>query len=142
MNVIIKGCKDGEFEDQLVKASRFYGQLLLSKKLLPHVTVVIQMRTTIKDLGNCTIAFYNDWYKPREFEIQLRRRRSLKSTLQTLAHEFVHVKQFAKGELNCDHTKWHGEKIDSEVIDYNDLPWEIEACSLEAILYDMYKQSQ
>lgn len=96
------------------------------------------MKTTIKDLGNCCITQYNDWYKAREFEIQLKRHRSQKNTLLTLAHEMVHVKQFAKGELNSDNDKWQGEKVDTEVVQYDDLPWEIEACSLEHILYGLY----
>lgn len=142
MIVTVQGCKDQAFESELIKASQFYGRFLLSKQMLPHIAVNIVMKSAIKDLGNCTVAFYNDWYKPREFEVQLRKRRSLKSTLQTLAHEFVHVKQFARGELNCGHTKWLGDRIDSDSIDYNDLPWEIEATSLEVILYEMYKQNK
>ena len=139
MKLVIEGCKDWDFEYELIKASRFYAQTLLSSRLIPHISIVIRMKTTIKDLGNCSIAYYNDWYKARDFEIELRRHRSLKSTLHTLAHEFVHIKQFAKGELNVDHTRWRGERFDSEDIDYNDLPWEIEATSLEPILYTMYK---
>jgi beta-glucosidase/6-phospho-beta-glucosidase/beta-galactosidase len=51
----------------------------------------------------------------------------------------VHLKQFAKGELNNATNKWRGEVIDPEVVPYNDLPWEVEATSLEYILYGMYK---
>jgi hypothetical protein len=138
MKLVIEGCKDWDFEYELIKASHFYAQTLLSAQLYPHISIVVKMKTKITDLGNCSIAYYNDWYKARDFEIELRRHRSLKSTLQTLAHEFVHIKQFAKGELNVDHTRWRGEKFDSAACDYNDLPWEVEATSLEPILYHLY----
>ena len=139
MIVRVSGCKDPEMELELQRATQFFASELLSRQMLKHIEVDIVMKTTIKDLGSCCIAFYNDWYKAREFEIELRRHRSRKNTLLTLAHEIVHLKQFAKGELNCNHTKWRGEKIDSESIEYSDLPWEIEANSLEYILYGLYE---
>ena len=51
----------------------------------------------------------------------------------------VHLKQFAKGELDDENTTWKGEKIDVEAIGYHDLPWEVEAASLEYILYGLYQ---
>lgn len=140
MKVIVTGSKDPFLEQELVTAAKFYGKELLSKQLLKHIRLEIILVSSIPDLGNCCITYFNDWYKAREFEIQLRRKRSTKGTLQTLAHEMVHLKQFAKGELNDEHTKWKGNKIDAEAVDYHDLPWEIEASSYEYILYALYKE--
>ena len=139
MNIKVIGCKDNSLKRQLYKAARFYGSMLLSSRMLPNIDIEIVMRTTITDLGNCEVTYYNDWYKARQFEIQLRRHRSLKTTLMTLAHEMVHVKQFAKGELNIRGTKWCGEPIDDSVIPYEELPWEEEARLLEQFLYDTYR---
>ena len=141
MNLKVTGCKDPQLEAELHRAAQFFAAELLSKKMLKHITIEIKMKTVMKDLGSCSITYYNDWNKAREFEIELRRHRSVKNTLLTLAHEMVHIKQFAKGELNDEHTKWLGQKIDSDSIDYNDLPWEIEACSLEYVLYILYRDS-
>lgn len=53
----------------------------------------------------------------------------------TIAHEMVHVKQYARGQMT--HTKngcgrlWHGKKVKAE---YYDCPWEIEAFSKERVL--------
>lgn len=53
----------------------------------------------------------------------------------TIAHEMVHVKQYAKGQMS--HTKnqrgrlWMGQKIKTE---YYDSPWEIEAFTKERVL--------
>jgi hypothetical protein len=60
--------------------------------------------------------------------------------IQTLAHEMVHLKQFAMGELNDEHTKWKSVPIDSNKLEYHDLPWEVEASSLEYILFSMYQE--
>lgn len=138
MNVTVTGCRDSNMERELIEATRFFGNFLLSRKMLPHISVEIMMKTTIPDLGSCAITYYNDWYKPREFEIELRRHRSLKNTLLTLAHEMVHLKQFAKCELNAEQTRWLHSPIDTEQMSYVDYPWEQEANALEHMMYDTY----
>lgn len=138
MKVVVSGCNDPILEQELITAAKFFGRSLLSKQMYKYIHLDIELVSKINDLGNCCITYYNDWYKAREFEIQLRKKRSLKNTLITLAHEMVHVKQFAKGELNDDQNKWKGEFVDSDNISYFELPWEIEATSLEHILYTMY----
>jgi hypothetical protein len=62
----------------------------------------------------------------------------------TLAHEMVHVKQYAKGQLKVRTTKrgnhiftWLGKKYN---LDYYDLPWELEAFSKERILANKVAQ--
>lgn len=140
MNVKVVGCKNAELEEELLRASNFFAKELLSKKMIPHITLDIVMKTTIKDLGSCACTFTNDWYKPREFAIELRRHRSIRNTLITLAHEMVHLKQFAKGELKVDHSKWKNQPINTDEIEYSDLPWEIEACSKEFVLYALYQE--
>jgi len=141
MNIKVTGCKDNALKRHLYKAVRFYGNILMSPQMLPHIDIEIVMRTTITDLGSCEVTFYNDWYKARQFEIILRRHRSFKTTLTTLAHEMIHVKQFAKGELNVMQTKWHKQPVDSNVVPYEELPWEEEARLMEKFLYDAYIDS-
>lgn len=140
MNVTVVGCTDPLLEQELIRAAKFYGSELLSKKMLPNIDVEIVMRSKMRDLGSCMITYYNDWYKAREFEIEIRKYRSMKNTLLTLAHEMVHLKQFAKGELNADQTKWLGFYVNTDAVSYHDYPWEIEACSMEHILYGLYEQ--
>jgi hypothetical protein len=139
MRVIVTNCKNPKLEQELIAATKFYAKQLLSKQLYKHIFVEVILTKKIEDLGNCCITFYNDWYKAREFEIELKYSRSLKKMLHTLAHEIVHLKQFAKGELNNANDKWRGQSINSDVVPYHDLPWEIEASSLEVILYQMYE---
>lgn len=50
--------------------------------------------------------------------------------LSTLAHELVHVKQFARGELDFGLTRWKSKSNMGDV-DYWDQPWEKEARKLQ-----------
>lgn len=49
--------------------------------------------------------------------------------LTTLAHELVHVKQFARGEVNSNLTHWKNKDCSDK--DYWDQPWEVEARQLQ-----------
>lgn len=140
MNVLVTGCKDLALRDELLVASHFFGKLLLSHQMLPYIDIEIVMKTATKDLGCCSVTYYNDWYKPRQFEIVLKRHKSLKNTISTLAHEMIHMKQFAKGELNIDLTRWHKTIVNTEQLPYSELPWEKEASSCEYIMYNLYRQ--
>jgi len=59
---------------------------------------------------------------------------------RTLAHEIVHAKQFARGQINMvDHVWKHGkETIDCTGLEYADTPWEVEAYAYEEILTDLF----
>jgi len=59
---------------------------------------------------------------------------------QALAHELVHAKQFAKGQINMvDHVWKHNkETIDCTGLEYADTPWEVEAYAYETILTDLF----
>ena len=142
MIVIITGCKDPKVREEVHNACIFYAEQLLSRQMLRHIVVEIDFLRRMENLGDCTVSYYNDWYKAREFEIRIKRSRSIKNILCTLAHEMVHVKQFAKGELNCDQTRWHKQSVDSDEVGYSDLPWEIEASTLERVLYHMYMEQK
>lgn len=62
----------------------------------------------------------------------------------TLAHEMVHVKQYAKGQLKIVkskngkmHFKWLGKKVNKN---YFDLPWELDAFRRERIMANKVAQ--
>lgn len=142
MNLEIKGCKDLVLEREICQAAYFFAEELLTPQMLPHITIDIVMKSTMRDLGCCYVTHYNSWYKPRTFQIELRRHRSYKTTLTTLAHEMVHVKQYAKGEINVWLNKWRKQKIDTDTVPYEQLPWEIEANTYERLLYNLYNEEK
>ena len=113
------------------------------KKLMPRMHSLefnIRLRDFGKDdaYGYCLATDDADLYRPREFNIDLNRKLRLRTLLETLAHEIVHVKQFARGELyqssvTAKH-RWQGKWV-SNNLNYWDYPWEIEAHGREAGLF-------
>ena len=75
-----------------------------------------------------------DW-RPREFEIELHNRMDVDLYLHTLFHELWHVYQHVMGNLKDKHGKRLWKGIDHTETDYSDQPWEVEARSLETLLY-------
>jgi len=78
--------------------------------------------------------------KCADFLIELDTALPMSKILRLVAHEMVHVKQFATGELQDSKRgvrfhKWLGREIDIEKTNYWDYPWEIEAYGREAGLF-------
>jgi len=71
----------------------------------------------------------------REFEIEIDKTQSLRKLLETVAHEMVHVKQFARREMHPTKDDWYGKTYDPKKVNYWDLPWEIEAHGRECGLF-------
>lgn len=121
---------------ELRDAAQFYGQLLMHKNLLKN----IQLRVAFTRTEGNTTMWEDDNVRPREFTITIERGMSARNTLITLAHEMVHLKQYATGELrdymSCARVhRWRDQKRDWGDVEYWDLPWEIEAYGRERGLY-------
>lgn len=117
-----------------------------AEKLIPRVHN-LDIRVHLKDLsksdayGFCSSDPDGDAERqdrPRVFEIEIHRNMRLRKILETLCHEMVHVKQYARGELyqssrTAKH-RWQGRWV-SDNQDYWDHPWEIEAHGRECGLF-------
>ena len=107
-------------------------------QLLPRFrTLDIQVNlTTIKSdaIGFCMMQDTN-----RKFEIELDKKLGIKEMVQALCHEMVHVKQYARNEMNDGIVKgrarWKSKYIKMDT-NYWDLPWEKEAYRMEKKLAD------
>lgn len=134
------------FERKVIReASFFYAYTLLSKRIVDNLDIRINVIDNYYKLNGVvgdTLALDSDiTYRPREFEINLERTKRLKTIVFTLGHEFIHVKQFAKGELK-DHKRSNKtifHKMKFEDINYWDSPWEIEAFGKEGGLWNKFK---
>lgn len=112
-------------------------------KLMPRMKNIefnIRLRDFGKDpsYGYCLATDDADSYRPREFDIDINRKVRLRLLLETVAHELVHAKQFARGELyqssvTAKH-RWQGKWV-SNSMTYWDSPWEIEAHGRETGLF-------
>jgi hypothetical protein len=63
-------------------------------------------------------------------------RMSVEKLIEVVAHEMVHVKQIAKGQLKYVGKKmfWKGQRVYPKKMSYYDHPWEIEAWKMQRYL--------
>ena len=84
-----------------------------------------------KDNTEGTAIWEDESYRPKEFTIELDCGAKIRNLLITLAHEMVHIKQWAKGEMYeyaiTGKVRFMKTKYDMNDMDYWDYPWEIEA---------------
>lgn len=136
--------------DRLERAARFFASHLLHPRTIPCITLDIDVLPRLDVEGEC---ISEDEHKnPRCFTINLRRQ-SQDEMIRTLAHEMVHVKQYAKNELSKQFrmarggirigSKWKGEWWDPKGKEdgYWDAPWEIEAYGREVGLHHKWVAS-
>lgn len=130
---------------QLVEACEFYANLLMDPRMVRGLRIDLDVSKSLDTMGECVNE--DGTARPRWFTISLRDKKTDDSIFKTLAHEMVHVKQYAKGELGKDMvvtkggfkvlTNWMGDpwKPKSKEDGYFDSPWEIEAYGREVGLY-------
>ena len=129
------------------EAVRWYARKLLGDRLYDKVCITLEFDN--RDLGKEIYGFC-DWNDnnayARDFTITIDPNLGKRNTLLVLAHEMVHVKQYAKGELKdyvkVPRVKWRGKVYNDRKIDYWDMPWEIEAHGREKGLYYRFINSQ
>lgn len=127
-------------------AVKWYGKKLLGDRLYNNIELLIEFDNSDlgEDLYGCC-----DWndtnHRARNFTITVNPNLGKRNMLLVLAHEMVHVKQYAKGEmkdyLRVNRVKWKGQIYNDEQIDYWDHPWEIEAHGREKGLYYRFLES-
>lgn len=78
----------------------------------------------------------------RQFEIEASNKLSLRKLLETIAHEMVHVKQYARRELHPTTDAWCGKTYNPKKVSYWDLPWEIEAHGRETGLFVRWAEKE
>lgn len=89
-----------------------------------------------------------DW--PEEFEITIDPEllKDEEKLMKTVAHEMVHVMQYAMGELRVEGKKfyWKGERYKTgdpiTRAEYYSFPWEVQAYGLENALYYGFEEQE
>ena len=130
-----------------VEMAAYFFERILFKRKLPSLVLNIELIHRLKykedTEGDCI--WEDRRTKPREFTIRLDSSNNLADLIKTLAHEMVHVKQYALGEMkdsgiSLDLIYWQNEEYDSSEVHYYDWPWEIEAAGREMGLYVRYME--
>lgn len=135
MKVSVTGARDRELTSLLKLAAQSFADKLLSPQLSKNVSVKIQVKDKLGAGGYCD-SIEPDFGLPRDFTIEICRTKKKIHMFSVLAHEMVHLKQMAKGEMKDKYVKtkyitvWRGESYEDD-ISYWDQPWEIEAYGLE-----------
>ncbi len=143
MHIEVVGHRSKQLKDLMAQAVEFYCSLLLSKRMQKSIEVYVILKKNLENnySGFCT---YVDHHKgKRIFEIELAKGFTVRDTFCSLAHEVVHLKQFATGELKdylvtANVSKFKGELLNESKIDYWDLPYEIEAYGREKGLFTRF----
>ena len=118
------------------KAILFYAQKLLSKRLKESLQIHIEfIELSENEFGYCNVE--DD--KNKSFLISINKDLTYEKTLIYIAHEMIHVKQYAKNELKDyvynDKIRFRKEIFDKNRISYWQSPWEKEARKNEKKLY-------
>lgn len=126
------------------EATKFFSQFLMPSSLTDKLTITLDFTNKNldkKEYGFCD--FVNNGKTPRNFTVNVKNTFSKRYILIILAHEMVHVKQYATGQLKefvrANRGKWKGDTFNYDEIDYWFTPWEIEAYGMENGLYVRYK---
>lgn len=140
--MFITATGSGKVKREMAESIAYFSLNLLAPRLLNTLVVDINLINKLGEkeaiAGDCT--WEDSTYRPREFTVRIDSSQPLQEMLETVAHEIVHVKQYARGELkdSCQThiaCKWKGKLIQLNKMNYYDHPWEIEAHGRERGLF-------
>jgi len=135
----IYGCTNKpNLKNQIRSASECFIQCLIPLKKKYDITI-----TLYKNLLAEEEAYGECWCENKNsFCLRIEKEMEMETIIKTLAHEFVHLKQFAKGELKFlnKHNMWNG-RVFCHSSNYNNTPWEKEATEFENLLFESWKQT-
>ena len=129
-------------------AAWWYAEKLMGKRLIAGLDININLKKTLldKDGHEGTAIWEDESIRPKEFTITLDSGCTIRNILITLAHEMVHVKQWAKGEMyeyvERDMVRFNNTKFNMSNINYWDYPWEIEAFGRQLGLFVRFCEDQ
>lgn len=131
-----------EFDEEILKAAKFSAEFL--KISDADVTVEINLSEGVfvecdEYIGECAGIFKAT--NPSQYEIELDCTLSIPNMIKTLFHEMTHAKQEVFEEFYfTDEEFIFQSKIYPIDLDYSEFPWEIEAFTMQEIIYKEYYQ--
>ena len=104
--------------------------------LMPRMRT-LDIEVKIRKISGDAVGYCMQEDTNRMFTIDVQKDLSLRDFITTICHEMVHVKQYARNEMDCYGRKWK-TKVISDKVGYYDLPWEKEAYLLEDEILNKY----
>jgi len=146
MRIIFSGKATKLSKQEARYAIRFFADRLISRRLSKTITIKLIFENLGRNHPGGECGWTDRNVRPKEYEITVGSNFGRRSQLLSIAHEMVHLKQFATGEMTDSmsakrpsHTKWRNKYYNYKKVDYWDHPWEIEAYGRELGLYVHYK---
>jgi len=128
--------------DEMRYCLKYFSHYLLGKRLSNNITIeVFNMGPDKIYWGNCWIIDRDSNKLPRKFGINLYESKQKSKTIETIAHEMVHIKQFCRGDLKFnrpDGAMWKGKVFSNTKVSDKALPWEKECLRFEKPLKKKY----
>ncbi len=139
IEVRVNGCsKNRELGVILKETTKLFIRELMPRKrrLFIRIQVIDKLLENEGVDGDCLADDCPEKGKHYEFIIRLNNNPDRQLILTTLAHEMAHVRQYATGTLrffsgDSEISIWNGIKVDSRLVEYDQLPWEIDAVKTE-----------
>ena len=149
MQIIVRGSSERVSRKVVREAIEFFAERLMTERLHSSLKVQVSFVSDkeIDCASDCAPDYIESTIRPKTFELRIRNKLPLMTTIQSLAHEMVHIKQYARAELFDYFRKplcrWRGrfydkESMDTETDAYWLAPWEIEARGYEEGLYNLF----
>ena len=134
----------------LKNAARWMLGYTLGNRLANNIKLKIRITEKLKESNFYgSVVWEDDNHRPREYEMELCNYLKDNMLYRVLAHEIVHIRQYATGDLkdlasHADYCKWKNTMVQSEGRgsgSYFDLPWEIEARKQQGIILGDWKRT-
>lgn len=144
MRIRIEGEPQNVDRKTVCKALRFYARTLMSDALVSTLTVNLKFCQTRG--FKASVGWIDRPERAKRFKMLCRETMSREATLSALAHEMVHAKQYATGQMrdylsDPDFVRWEKEAYEfthEEDETYWFAPWEIEAYGKERGLMKLF----
>lgn len=134
----------------LKRAARWMLGYALGTRLANNITLKIRIDESLvntKFYGS--VIWEDDNHRPRSYDMELCNYLTDRTLYKVLAHEIVHIRQYATGDLKdlatqANYCKWKNKLVQSEGkgrISYFKLPWEIEARRDQEVILREWKEA-
>jgi len=138
-------------KNKLVKdAARWMMGFHIGCRLANNISLEINIIKDLKDTNIYGSVLWSDSNsRPREYDMDLCYYINDRTLFRILAHEIVHIKQYATGDLKdlasqANYCKWKNDLVQSEGRgsgSYFDLPWEKEARKYQEVIFNEWRKT-
>ena len=134
VRIIVRGKSQSILKEEAKEALSFFSDYLLGRRLSKNIYIHVTFDPSLFELHN--ELGYMSWTDvaarcPRKFIVKIDAQLNKEKALLTMAHEMVHIKQYARGELRdmeAHSKKWMGRSSDETMIIMifrgKKMPWE------------------